>query len=100
MHYLMIYDLSPDYLERRQQFRAEHLKLAWEFVDRGEMILGGALGDPIDSAAILFESDSQAVAERFVAADPYVKNGLVTGWRVRPWITVAGKGSTTPIRSE
>jgi uncharacterized protein len=98
MHYLMIYDLSPDYLERRAQFRAEHLKLAWESANRGEMILGGALADPPDSAVILFESDSPAVAERFAAADPYVKNGLVTRWRVRPWTTVVGKEASTPVR--
>jgi uncharacterized protein YciI len=24
------------------------------------------------------------VVERFVAADPYVTNGLITSWRVRP----------------
>ena len=36
MHYLLFYDLSPDYLERRGEFRAEHLGLAWEAQARGE----------------------------------------------------------------
>jgi len=33
-----------------------------------------------------------AVAEAFAARDPYVLNGLVTKWRVRPWnvVTVPG----------
>jgi uncharacterized protein len=74
------------------------LKLAWESANRGEMILGGALADPADSAVILFEADSPAVAERFAAADPYVKNGLVTRWRVRPWTTVVGKDASTPVQ--
>ena len=57
---------------------------------RGELVLGGALADPVDGAVILFKDDSPAAAEAFVAADPYVQNGLVTRWRVRPWTTVVG----------
>ena len=30
------------------------------------------------------------MAESFAAADPYVRYGLVTGWRVRAWATVVG----------
>ena len=33
---------------------------------------------------------SPAVAEDFVKNDPYVKNGLITEWEVRPWIVVIG----------
>ncbi|HQR47562.1 MAG TPA: YciI-like protein [Thermoanaerobaculia bacterium] len=98
MHYLLFYDVSTDYLERRAAFRAEHLALAWQAVDRGEMVLAGALGDPVDGAVLLFQGDSPDVAERFVRSDPYVRNGLVTRWRVRPWTTVVGPGATDPLR--
>ncbi|MGF6599726.1 uncharacterized protein YciI [Paraburkholderia sp. GAS448] len=98
MHYLLIYDVSPDYLERRGDYRAEHLKLAWAAVDRGELLLAGALADPVDGAMLLFEADSAAVAEAFAKADPYVRAGLVTRWRVRAWTTVVGEGATTPVR--
>jgi uncharacterized protein YciI len=91
MHYLLIYDAAPDYLERRSAFRAEHLALARAAVARGELILGGAFADPVDGAVILFKGDSPAAAEAFAAADPYVKNGLVTRWRVRTWTTVVGE---------
>ncbi len=100
MHYLMTYDLSPDYLERRGQFRAEHLRLAWESHERGEMVLGGALAEPADTAVILFQGDSPEAAMRFAAADPYVKNGLVSRWRVRLWTTVVGKDASTPVRPD
>ena len=100
MHYLLIYDLAQDYLERRPEFRREHLALAWSAHERGELILGGALSDPIDEAVLLFEGDSPQVAERFVAADPYVQRGLVTRWRVRPWTTVVGKTASSPIKPE
>lgn len=98
MHYLLFYETSADYLERRSEFRAEHLALAWLAVGRGEMVLAGALGDPVDGAVLLFQGDSPEVAERFVRSDPYVKNGLVTRWRVRPWTTVVGPGATNPLR--
>jgi uncharacterized protein len=98
MHYLLIYDLAPDYLERRGQFRNEHLKLAWDASARGELVLGGALADPVDNAVLLFKGDSPQAAERFVAADPYVKNGLVARWKVRPWTTVVGETASSPVR--
>lgn len=98
MHYLLYYDVAPDYLERRAAHRDEHLRLAWQAQERGELVLGGALADPADGAVLLFEGDSAAVAERFAAADPYVRNGLVTRWRVRAWSTVVGDRASNPVR--
>ena len=98
MHYLLFYDVSPDYLERRAEFRAEHLTLAWQAQARGELILAGALADPVDGAVLLFRGESTDVVKRFVAADPYVRNGLVTRWRVRLWTTVVGEDAASPIR--
>lgn len=98
MHYLLIYELSPDYLERRSAYRDAHLKLAWEASERGELVLGGAVAEPVDTAVLLFQGDSPAAAEKFAAADPYVQNGLVKSWRVRPWNTVVGREASTPVR--
>lgn len=99
-HFLLFYDLGADYLQRRPQFRAEHLALAWQASDRGELILGGALGDPVDTSLLLFRGDSPDVAERFALADPYVKNGLVVRWRVRPWARVVGETASSPVRPD
>jgi uncharacterized protein YciI len=90
MHYLLFYDVVPDYVERRAEYRAEHLALARAAHARGELVLGGALTDPVDGAVLLFRCDSTAPIEAFVAADPYVKHGLVTRWSIRPWTTVVG----------
>jgi uncharacterized protein len=98
MHYLLFYETSPDYLERRPLFREAHLALAWAAAARGELVLGGALADPVDGSLLLFQGDSPAAAERFAAADPYVANGLVRNWRVRPWTTVVGPDAATPVR--
>lgn len=100
MHYLLIYEAADDYLERRGEFRGAHLKLAWDAVERGELLLGGALADPVDGAVLLFRGDSPEVAEKFVRADPYVAQGLVKSWCVRPWTTVVGEGATTVIRPD
>ena len=99
MHYLLCYDLAPGYLERRGEFRDQHLTLAWAAQERGELVIAGALSDPADSALLMFQGDSPEVAERFAKADPYVMHGLVTAYRVRPWNTVVGAGAATPVRS-
>jgi uncharacterized protein YciI len=100
MHYLMFYEYTADYLERRGQFRGLHLKHAWASNARGELLLGGAYADPADGAALLFECDSPAVPERFAAEDPYVKNGLVKRYHIRAWTTVVGADAKTPVRPE
>ena len=66
------------------------MALARAAVARAELVLGGAMSDPTDVAVLLFRGASPAVAESFAAADPYVRYGLVTGWRVRAWATVVG----------
>jgi uncharacterized protein YciI len=70
MHYLLTYEYSADYLQRRDEFRAEHLKLAWDAVQRGELLLAGAVGEPIDRALLVFTIDSPEAAEAFVRDDP------------------------------
>jgi uncharacterized protein len=99
MHYLLFYDVVANYAERRAPYRVEHLELAEQSVQRGDMILAGALADPIDGAVFLFQGSSPRVAEAFAEADPYVRNGLVTKWRVRTWPTVVGQGAATPLSS-
>lgn len=97
-HFLLFYDFAPDYLERRGQFREAHLRKAWASHTAGNLVLGGAFADPADGAAVLFKGTSPSVAEEFAKSDPYVMNGLVTGWRVREWSTVAGDSAANPIR--
>jgi len=95
MHYLLFYELATDYLTRRGQFRDAHLKLARESFQRGDLVLAGALADPVDSALLVFRGKPEAAAE-FAKNDPYVKNGLIISWRVRKWTTVVGEGSSPP----
>lgn len=100
MHFLLFYDYVDDYLERRAAFRDRHLALAWQSHADGHLVLGGVLEDPLDSAVLLFDAPSRDVVEAFVAADPYVSNGLVRSWRIRPWRTVVGAAASEPVRPD
>ncbi len=97
MHYLLFYDVVDRYAERRAPFRAAHLAHARQAVERGELVLGGALANPVDGTVLLFKSASPAAAESFARHDPYVLNGLVTAWRVREWTTVVGELAEHPL---
>src|SRR5271170_4764619 len=97
MHFVLFYELAANYLERRAEYRSAHLELAWAASARGQLLLGGALIDPVDGALLLFKSDSPAVAENFARVDPYVINGLVKRWHVRQWNTVVGESCTAPV---
>ncbi len=97
MHYLLFYEAGSDYAERRKPLRSAHLEHARSAVARGELVLGGALANPVDGAVLLFRGDSAAAAERFAASDPYVVNGLVKRWYVREWTTVVGCDAAIPL---
>lgn len=99
-HFLLFYDGAPDYLERRPQFRSAHLQHAWDAVERGELVVAGALADPVDGAVLMFEGADSSSAEQFAHTDPYVTNGLVKRWRVREWTTVVGDIAANPVRPE
>ncbi len=91
MHYLLFYhDLVENYVQRREAFRGQHLAHAKAAHSRGDLILAGALAEPVDGAVLLFQGDSPAVAEQFAQQDPYVINALVGRWEVRAWNTVVG----------
>ena len=70
LHYLLTYDVVSDYVTRRAPLRAAHIALARAAVARGDLVLGGALGNPPDAVALLFQGDSPAAAEAFARDDP------------------------------
>jgi len=99
-YYALLYELVDDMATRRVPFREEHLRLARESCERGELVLAGALTEPVDCALIVFHVDDKSKVESFARKDPYVINGLAKKWEVRPWNVVVGNeppvSSTTP----
>ena len=54
MYFILFYDFVENVIERRAPYREAHLALVGEYVDRGELVLGGAFAHPADGAAIVF----------------------------------------------
>jgi len=90
MYFVLFYDYVENVIERRAPHREAHLSQVQEYVERGELVLGGAFANPADGAAIVFKVEEPAKIEAFVKRDPYVLNGLVTAWRIREWTVVVG----------
>lgn len=64
----------------------------------GELVLAGALTEPLDSGVIRFTGESPKIAEKFISEDRYVNNGLIRSWRPREWLTVVGDGAASILR--
>lgn len=90
MHYLLTYEAEPNYAERRTPFREAHLALVKAAHARGEILMAGALADPVDGSVFLFQCESQTIPEDFAKNDPYVLGGIIKKWYVRPWTVVIG----------
>ncbi len=90
MYRILFYDYVEDILERRAPFRDAHLGAIGKLREEGALVMAGVFADPVDGAAIVFNTPERSTIEAFVAQDPYVVNGLVTSWRIRDWNVVAG----------
>lgn len=91
-YFALFYEVVDDFANpnRRTPYRDEHLKLARDAHDRGDLVLAGALAQPTDGALLVFRGEQPDVAENFARRDPYVINELVRRWYVRPWTVVVG----------
>jgi len=88
--FVLSYDFVGNFVERRAPFREAHLTLLRDAHARGMLLSSGPLGDPPDGALLICRAESAGVVEDLARADPYVRDGLVTAWRVRPWTIVIG----------
>jgi uncharacterized protein YciI len=90
MYYVLFYDYVENVLERRAPLREKHLGLAKKAHERGELLLAGALSDPVDQGVLVWKVENPSTIEEFAKADPYVTGGIVERWRIRPWNVVIG----------
>jgi uncharacterized protein YciI len=93
-YFALFYDVVNDFVSRRGPYREEHLRHAREAHQRGELVLAGALTEPADRALLVFRAAGRAPVEEFARNDPYVTNGLVTRWEIRPWAVVIGDATS------
>lgn len=90
MYYILFYKTVEQFEEKRLPHRADHFNYIKAFVEKGALVLGGALQDPPNEAVIVFQSENPHTAQDFATNDPYVINGLITSWEVRPWNVMVG----------
>ncbi len=88
--YALQYEYVADVLEKRKPYREAHLNHIGKQVENGNVILGGAVGNPPTEALIILRNLSSNDVEQFVQDDPYVINGIVMKYTIRPYIAVVG----------
>jgi uncharacterized protein YciI len=97
MLYVITGKESPRGLEIRKRVRADHLARARELVDAGRLVLGGpcpAIDSPdpgpagFSGSVIVAEFPSLEDARAWIAADPYVTEGVFESYDVRPFVKV------------
>ncbi len=84
MKYVMTYRAVEDFLPLAQQHGPAHVARLHELHDRGVLLMVGVLDEPMNGDAMGVFTTREA-AEEFIAGDPFVVNGVVASWTVRPW---------------
>ncbi len=84
MKYVMSYRSVEDFLPLAQQHFPAHLERLHEFHARGVLLMVGTFDEPMNGDAMGIFTNRKA-AEDFVAGDPFVLNGVVASWSIRPW---------------
>ena len=94
MFYALIGEDAPESLERRMAVRDEHLARLQALKDEGRLLIAGpmpAIDSPDPGPAgftgslVVAEFDSQVSAERWLAEDAYVREGVFARTSVRPF---------------
>ncbi|HEU0286937.1 MAG TPA: YciI family protein [Nocardioidaceae bacterium] len=86
--YAVRYGYVPDMDSRREPHRADHLGFLRARGEQGDLVLAGALTDPVDGAWLVVRAASEQAAYALVSEDPYVKAGLVRSITVRSIVLV------------
>jgi len=88
---------APNALAVRRNVRAAHLERARRLVEEGRLVIGGpcpAIDSPdpgpagFTGSVIIAEFATLEDARTWIAADPYVTEGVFESWEVRPFIKV------------
>ncbi|MGY1763785.1 YciI family protein [Geodermatophilus sp. SYSU D00779] len=84
MKYVMTYRAVEDFLPLAQHHYPAHSARVEEFARRGDLLMVGTFDEPMNGEAMGVFTTREA-AEEFIAGDPFVVNGVVASWAVRPW---------------
>ena len=82
--YVLLYESADDVLAKAASHFAAHTARGQQFHERGSLIAYGPFGNPQDEGSMAVFASREA-AEEFASGDPFVLNGVVAEWTVRPW---------------
>ena len=92
---------DEDAIERRQRTRPTHLGSIAPLVEGGNVLVGGAIlneaGDMVGSM-LLVEFPDRSGVDAWLAADPYVTDGVWREIEVTPFRTAVGAWAATWAR--
>ena len=88
--YVLQYDYVDDAFEKRKPHREAHLALIGKQVEKGNVILAGAVDNPPTGGLLIFRNLSQNDIEQLAQQDPYVVNGVVKKYTIKPYMAVIG----------
>jgi uncharacterized protein YciI len=82
--YVLLYESAEDVLAKAPAHFEAHSARGQEFYERGSLLAYGPFGDPQAQGSMAIFTSREA-AEEFVREDPFVLNGVVSGWQIREW---------------
>ncbi len=71
-------------MQRARDVFPRHSVYAAMFGESGDLLLLGTFADPVADGSMAIFTTREA-AERFVAGDPFVTEGVVAEWRILDW---------------
>lgn len=84
MKYVLLYEATPDFMSKVMAHIEAHRALWKQFSEAGTLLMIGPFTDPPAGSAMgIFTT--RAAAEAFVAADPFVSQGIVARFTIREW---------------
>jgi uncharacterized protein len=81
---VVLYDSADDVASRAPVHFPAHKARLDEFHAAGDLVMVGTFGDPQAEGSMAIFSAREA-AERFVAGDPFVTEGVVRAYRILDW---------------
>ena len=82
--YVLLYESADDVLEKAPAHYPAHSARLDAFHRDGTLLMVGPFGDPQREGSMAIFTSREA-AEDFIADDPFVLNGVVSGWEIREW---------------
>lgn len=88
--YVLQYEYAEDPLERRKPYRTSHLAHIGKQTEQGNVILAGTVGSPPTGGLMILRNLTPTEVEQLAQEDPYVINGVVKKFTVKPYLAVVG----------